>query len=240
MAEGAPTRDVGSKLAPGTAALTGQRVPQPGQLGHSPPHTPLGRSAGLFGRDKLFLIRAKAIPAGDDFASFAPLWHILESHGAILWLGVEFAKSATRAGPQAQPKVRLATDGARLAAINVWAAPKGNEPPPVTVNDTATPPGDLGALGFHGASLRGKAVAKLSPGIPQPVPSTGRDGGMTPAATAAQSRVRWGALGCRIRRGSSAEEAEPREETGALGNFRNGLERKLEYGLSNGCHIVLK
>jgi hypothetical protein len=50
-----------------------------------------------------------------------------------------------------------------------------------------------------------------------PAPSAGRDGGMAPAATAAQGRARWGALGCRIRRGSSEEEAETREETGAAG-----------------------
>jgi hypothetical protein len=101
--------------------------------------------------------------------------------------------------------------------INARAAPKRNEPPPVTVNDTPPPPGELGALGLHGASLRGKAVAMLSPDIPRPVPSAGREGGMTPAATAAQGRARWGALGCRIRRGSSEEEAETREETGAAG-----------------------
>ena len=101
--------------------------------------------------------------------------------------------------------------------INARAAPKRNESPPVVVNDTPPPPGDLGALGLHGASLRGKAVAMLSPGIPRPVPSAGRDGGMTPAATAAQGRTRWGALGCRIRRGSSEEEAETREETGVAG-----------------------
>jgi hypothetical protein len=94
--------------------------------------------------------------------------------------------------------------------INARTAPKRNESPPVTVNDTPPPPGDLGALGLHGATLRGKAVAMLSAVITQPVPSAGRDGGMTPAATAAQSRVRWGALGCRIRRGSSEEEAETR------------------------------
>lgn len=101
--------------------------------------------------------------------------------------------------------------------MKAGAAPKRNESPPVAVNDTPPPPGDLGALGLHGASLRGKAVAMLSPGIPRPVPSAGRDGGMAPAATAAQGRARWGALGCRIRRGSSEEEAETREETGAAG-----------------------
>jgi hypothetical protein len=40
---------------------------------------------------------------------------------------------------------------------------------------------------------------------------------MTPAATAAQGRVRWGALGCRISWESSEEEAETRKETGAAG-----------------------
>jgi hypothetical protein len=38
---------------------------------------------------------------------------------------------------------------------------------------------------------------------------------MTPAATAVQGRVRWGALGYRISRESPEEEAETREETGA-------------------------
>jgi hypothetical protein len=40
---------------------------------------------------------------------------------------------------------------------------------------------------------------------------------MTPAATAVQGRGRWGALGCRVTRESSEEEAETREETGAAG-----------------------
>jgi len=52
----------------------------------------------------------------------------------------------------------------------------------------------------------------LSRRIPCP---TARDGGMTPAATAVQGRVRWGALGYRISRESPEEEAETREETGA-------------------------
>ena len=108
-------------------------------------------------------------------------------------------------------------DGARPAAINAGAAPKRNESPTVAVNSTPPPPGDLRTVGFHWATLRGKAVAVLSQRAPCSLARAVGEGGMTPAATAAQGRVRWGAPCCRIRRESSLEEAETREETGAAG-----------------------
>jgi hypothetical protein len=57
----------------------------------------------------------------------------------------------------------------------------------------------------------------LSWRVPCPAVSAARDGGMTPAATAVQGRVRWGALGYRISRVTSEEEEETRQETGAAG-----------------------
>jgi len=139
----------------------------------------------------------------------------MRSSGAVTIKSVPWFQAS--ACSRVQLQVGLATCGPRLAAFKARAAPKRNESSPIAVNHTAPQPGDLGTAGFHGSSFGGGAFAKWSQRIPCPDASAARDGGMTPTATAVQGRVRWGALGYRISRESPEEEAETREETGAVG-----------------------
>jgi len=97
----------------GIGAKHPQLVPQPGQLGHVPPHRPLRRGARLIWWDKRLLVWAKTIPAGDYLAPFTLLWRILKSH-RVTFLRLAPARlgrllAPACAGRRDVPAIRYAT-----------------------------------------------------------------------------------------------------------------------------------
>ena len=85
LAQTGPAVDLLGAPAPGAAPLIGQHVPDVGEFSHIGPHVSLGPSGWLVGGDKLLVVLAETISAGDNLSPLPFLWHILESHRAMFF-----------------------------------------------------------------------------------------------------------------------------------------------------------